>query len=79
MHELSKVNRLSCAGTDIPDCDHYHSRTDTDYGYKGKLTGILEKEFPQLQSKVYADHAGATLYTKTQVEAMKQVYLLTAL
>ncbi len=35
----------------------------------------MRTEFPQLHSKVYADHAGATLYTKSQIEAFKQVTL----
>ncbi|DBA86842.1 TPA: hypothetical protein ACH3X2_005421 [Trebouxia sp. C0005] len=42
------------------------------YGYKGKLDHILKTEFPHLNSKVYADHAGATLYSKSQIDAFRQ-------
>ena len=43
------------------------------YGYEGKLPHLLQSEFPQLQSKVYVDHAGATLYSRSQIEAVKEV------
>ena len=43
------------------------------YGYNGKLQQIKLSEFPHLQSKVYVDHAGAALYSRTQLEAIKQV------
>lgn len=33
----------------------------------------MKAEFPHLQSKVYADHAGAALYTQGQIDAVKQV------
>ncbi|KAL0025505.1 hypothetical protein WJX77_007273 [Trebouxia sp. C0004] len=42
------------------------------YGYKGKLDHILKTEFPHVKSKVYADHAGATLYSKSQIDAFQQ-------
>ena len=32
-----------------------------------------EAELPQLQGKVYCDHAGATLYTASQLRAVMQV------
>lgn len=55
------------------DSDHAHSQAGSGYGYQGKLNNVLRTEFSQLQGKVYADHAGATLYTKSQIEALKQV------
>ncbi|KAL0050843.1 hypothetical protein WJX82_008290 [Trebouxia sp. C0006] len=42
------------------------------YGYKGKLNHLLKTEFPHLKSKVYADHAGAGLYSKSQIDAFQQ-------
>lgn len=55
------------------DSDNAHSQAGSGYGYQGKLNSALKTEFPQLQGKVYADHAGATLYTKSQIEALTQV------
>ena len=62
------------------DSAHAHSQAGSGYGYRyqgygyqGKLNRVIKTEFPQLQGKVYADHAGATLYTKSQIEALKQV------
>lgn len=61
----------------MADPDHAHTCTHSQaglgYGYQGKLNSILKTEFPQLQDRVYADHAGATLYTKSQIEAVQQV------
>lgn len=59
------------AGHRLDDADHSHSQLEG-YGYRGMLDGIFRTEFPQLQAKVYADHAGATLYTQSQIEAIKQ-------
>ncbi|CAI5727349.1 unnamed protein product [Hyaloperonospora brassicae] len=43
------------------------------YGYGGHATLRVDamrlNEFPQLQQSVYLDHAGATLYAKTQLDA----------
>src|SRR6266498_910194 len=37
------------------------------YGYKGRIDKIREKEYPQLNSCVYLDHTGATVYAQSTV------------
>ena len=32
----------------------------------------LEEEFPQLSGVTYLDHAGATLFSKTQIESVSE-------
>ncbi|KAL3136431.1 hypothetical protein ABBQ38_005687 [Trebouxia sp. C0009 RCD-2024] len=59
------------AGNWRNDFDHCDCQPEG-YGYRGMLDIILRTEFPQLQDKVYADHAGATMYTQAQIEAIKQ-------
>jgi len=39
------------------------------YGYSGRIANI-RSEFPQLKGAVYLDHAGATLTSSAQIEAM---------
>ena len=46
------------------------------YGYSGMLSAILRTEFPQLRAKVYADHAGATMYTQSQIAAVQKVRIV---
>ena len=71
-------NHTTHAGRSTCGVDHPQRTTAAAYGYKGKLEHILQTEFPHLQSKVYADHAGATLYTKSQIDAYQQVEPLCA-
>ncbi|CEG43365.1 molybdenum cofactor sulfurase [Plasmopara halstedii] len=46
------------------------------YGYKGRTKWQIDEmrmnEFPQLSGRVYLDHAGATIYSKTQLNAVFQ-------
>ena len=37
---------------------------------------FVAEEFPQLGDKIYLDHAGATLYTRTQIEAVREELLV---
>lgn len=67
-----QVHILVPTGNWRDDADHCDSQPEG-YGYRGMLDIILRTEFPQLQDKVYADHAGATMYTQAQIEAIKQV------
>ena len=36
------------------------------------MSVFLAEEFPQLQDKIYLDHAGATLYSGTQIDQVRQ-------
>ena len=65
-----------CAGFLNSTTDLGQAAPKPGYGYKGKLDHILKTEFPHLKSKVYADHAGASLYSKSQIDAFQQVNLL---
>lgn len=48
--------------------------TAEDYGLNGKVDEICSKEFQRLAGKVYVDHAGATLYSETQLESVFKVF-----
>jgi len=65
-----------CAGFFNSTVDPGQAAPGPGYGYKGKFDLILKTEFPHLKSKVYADHAGATLYSKSQIDGFQQVELL---
>ncbi len=65
-----------CAGVLNSTADLGQAAPEPGYGYKGKLNHLLKTEFPHLKSKVYADHAGAGLYSKSQIDAFQQVNLL---
>lgn len=61
----------------VPYADAYSAKPAAvdapGYGYNGKLQELIGSEFPQTQAKVYVDHAGATLYSRSQINAVKQV------
>ncbi|KAK9807865.1 hypothetical protein WJX72_011591 [[Myrmecia] bisecta] len=46
------------------------------YGYSGRIDALRREEFARLGSKVYVDHAGATLYSETQMQAVMQDYMV---
>ncbi|OWZ19578.1 Molybdenum cofactor sulfurase [Phytophthora megakarya] len=46
--------------------------SDGAYGYGGRIDEMRSKEFPHMQGSVYLDHAGATMYSKTQLDAAFQ-------
>ena len=43
------------------------------YGYDGRI-GAMQQEFPQLAGQVYVDHAGATMHSAKQLQAVFQVW-----
>ena len=47
-------------------------------GYNDQAEQLKSTEFKRLDSKVYVDHAGATLYSEKQLEHAYKVHLLCA-
>lgn len=53
--------------------EHFHSHGSLSDGYNVQAEQLARGEFKRLGSRVYVDHAGATLYSEKQLELAYQV------
>lgn len=72
-YSLRSTETCNCLCTGMTRAGQPDFAEGDGHNYKNKAKHQWQSEFPQLQSKVYVDHAGATLYSRSQITAVQQV------